>query len=274
MFSGIVKSAKPLVWALVLLLLTTYIFGVCIMPFVAEELARPQACAVRADLCDQLMEEFGSIWRSSYTLYKAVTGGADWGDTAAPLIEITWFLGVFFSVYVAFATLCVMNIITGVFVENANRTTTQDDENMVAEEFETRKRWFEEVQQLFQTSRNETKREIDLAEFESWTVNPMIQTRFRKLGLDVDDRNARAVFNLLDIDGTGSIDFDKFALGIEQLHGHARSLDIARVRLDCKKLQRQMALVRRELVVRDEMLAPVPRGTPPEASARLPRSQI
>merc|ERR1711953_885463 len=63
---------------------------------------------------------------------------------------------------------------------------------------------------------------------------------FRKLGMEVSQSNAKGIFHLLDIDDKGSIDLEKFALGIQQFHGFAKSLDIARIRLDNKRLARQI----------------------------------
>merc|ERR1711879_397982 len=81
-------------------------------------------------------------------------------------------------------------------------------------------------------------------EFSVWVQDVKVQYHFRKLGLEVNPKDSRTLFNLLDMDRTGMLDFDKFAIGVEQLRGQVRSLDIARVRLDCKKLEKQVIKVK------------------------------
>ena len=41
-----------------------------------------------------------------------------------------------------------LNIITGVFVDAAHRSSMKDEENMMAEEISRRKRFYDEVQKL------------------------------------------------------------------------------------------------------------------------------
>merc|ERR1712014_126215 len=87
--------------------------------------------------------------QTTYTLYKSVTGGVNWGTPNELLVAIHPALGAVFCVYVAFAMLCVMNTITGVFVDNATRHTARDEENMMADHVAARMQWFRDVEVLF-----------------------------------------------------------------------------------------------------------------------------
>merc|ERR1719456_697385 len=82
------------------------------------------------------------------TLYMSICGGVDWNDAGEPLMTIHESMGFLFAVYIAFAVFCVLNIVTGVFVENANKITTQGDESVIVDELVNR-RQAEEVQRLF-----------------------------------------------------------------------------------------------------------------------------
>merc|ERR1712113_1067003 len=85
-----------------------------------------------------------------YTLQIAITGGADWADIAQPLMSISPLLVFCFTLYVAFAVLCVLNIATGVFVQKAFKTKMHDDDAMLVEDQMKRREWLEEVQFLFE----------------------------------------------------------------------------------------------------------------------------
>merc|ERR1712048_162035 len=87
----------------------------------------------------EIFHHYGSFPRTFYTLYLAVSGGIDWKDASDPLIEISPILTMVFAMYITFAVLCVMNIITGVFVENAHQQTDEDFDQMIMEDLENRK---------------------------------------------------------------------------------------------------------------------------------------
>lgn len=54
-------------------------------------------------------------------LFMCITGGMDWIAFAKPLTEVNLMLGVAFAFFVALSLFAVFNVITGVFVENANK---------------------------------------------------------------------------------------------------------------------------------------------------------
>merc|ERR1719261_402071 len=86
------------------------------------------------------------------TLYMTISGGVDWGDVCKPLTDIHPVMGFLFAMYIAFGVLCVLNIVTGVFVENANKITSNDEDQMIMEELNQRKIWISEVKALFETA--------------------------------------------------------------------------------------------------------------------------
>merc|ERR1719156_143848 len=94
-----------------------FMFGVGVMQIAAEELAKPDH-ELNPNL---VMYFYGSLPRTVFTLYCTISGGIDWNDTVEPLITISPAIALFFSVYIAFAVFCVLNIVTGVFVENATK---------------------------------------------------------------------------------------------------------------------------------------------------------
>merc|ERR1711862_130553 len=96
-----------------------------------------------------LLEYYDSILRTMFTLFMCICGGVDWHDAVEPLVGIDPVLGFIFCLYVAFAMFCVLNIITGIFIESANKMAMQDDDHILLEELETRKEWHADVMRLF-----------------------------------------------------------------------------------------------------------------------------
>merc|ERR1719316_978019 len=78
---------------------------------------------------------FGSVLLSTYSLYKAMSGGADWGDVAQPLEDrISVLFAPFFCIYIAFAVFAVLNVVTGVFVNEAMVMASRDQELVIQEQ--------------------------------------------------------------------------------------------------------------------------------------------
>merc|ERR1719331_2142757 len=95
------------------------------------------------------LAHYSSLLRSAFSLYKAISGGEDWGILVEPLIGISPVLGLLFAMYIAFSVFCVLNVVTGVFVENTSKIKENDTDHMIMEELSERSRYLLEVRNLF-----------------------------------------------------------------------------------------------------------------------------
>lgn len=222
-----------LLWALVLLFLIMFMFAIFVMQIVADYGTGDQVA--------NATQFYGTLIRSIYTLYMAICGGIDWGQASEPLLEISPVLGFAFGTYIAFAVLCVMNIITGVFVENANQITSRDEDNLLLEDLSNRQRWLGDVKQLFEDVDDDGSGEVEFKEFERHLQDDRIQLYFRKLGVELESEHTRKFFDLLDFDSDGRLNLDEFVLGLSKLHGKARSIDVAHLLHNSNRLSTQLA---------------------------------
>merc|ERR1719230_325185 len=81
----------------------------------------------------ELQQFWGSVGSAVLSCYWCITGGQDWAVIIGPLVEETGTQvhNVVFSMFVAFATMVLMNLVTGVFVEGAQRLTKEDRDKEV-----------------------------------------------------------------------------------------------------------------------------------------------
>jgi len=142
MVAGILSSLKPLAWALLLLGIIMYVFSVCVLQFVAERVTNLPAEDTDAV---ELRQFYSSLTHTMRTLWMSISGGVDWGDASRPLGDIHSLLEGAFILYVAFALLCVLNIVTGVFVENANKSYRADEAHLMLEDAQSRKQVMENM---------------------------------------------------------------------------------------------------------------------------------
>merc|ERR1712070_1067652 len=109
MVAGILASLKVVLWAMVVLLLIVYLFGVVIAITIPDD---TQLLAVDQE-GDRFL--FGSLAAIMCALFMSITGGVDWIIIARPLNEESIFLGVAFAFFVALSMFAVFNVITGLF---------------------------------------------------------------------------------------------------------------------------------------------------------------
>eukprot|EP00927_Polykrikos_kofoidii_P009785 TRINITY_DN14100_c0_g1_i2.p1 TRINITY_DN14100_c0_g1~~TRINITY_DN14100_c0_g1_i2.p1 ORF type:complete len:610 (-),score=69.67 TRINITY_DN14100_c0_g1_i2:2-1831(-) len=252
---GVMNSSKMLLWALFFLSVIMFIFGTTIMHLLEEhfvELMRPNEqfrdTMNRLKATDPPTEEnvrflvssFGSLQATIVTLWLSATGGFDWGETFFALFQRSKLCGVVFMMWMAFAILCVLNIITGVFVESASKLTLMDKDVAYVEDFESRRRWAAEARDLFRLIDTDQSETIDLHEFVTASEDLRVQALFRKVGVDVGAYNAEGLFVLFDFHNEGFLEAEAFFEGLQQLHGTARSIDMIHMKLQSRKFRDQL----------------------------------
>jgi len=225
MVVGILASIRPLFWCLVLLFLVMYVFAVGLMQIVVHNYLR-----LPGEVQEELTEYFGSLPQSIYTLFLCISGGIDWQDAANPLMEVSWLLVFALTVYVAFCTMCVLNIVTGIFVDNASQMSAKDEDLMLMEEIEKRKAWIQQVKEFFEQADEDGTGELTWEEFSLQLQDLRVQRCLEKLGIDVNATSHESIFQQFDFDGSGTIAIGEFTTSLMRFHGAARSMDIAEVR--------------------------------------------
>merc|ERR1712137_403657 len=226
MFYGLECSFQALFWAVLVL------FGV--MSLFAVFFTAALMDAFEAN--DDLYMYYGTLGRSTYSLVKAVTGGQSWAEISDPLFNFNAFYGVLFVLYVLFTLWALMNVITGIFVEHVARMAQRDAESVVRDELHARREHMQNMKHLFMSADGDNSGGLTLEEFKRHVGNARIRAYFRTLGLDITE--AESLYYLLDFDGDGEIEADEFIMGLTQLKGPAKSLDMAHLRHDIKKVLR------------------------------------
>ncbi|CAE7421180.1 SCN4A [Symbiodinium natans] len=129
--------------------------------------------------------------------------------------DVSPLMGAFITAYVAFSVLAMMNVITGIFVENAATFSKEDKDHYVVSH----------VLNLFRKSNLNEKDELSLVEFQRMLETKELRELFQAVDVDVND--AESLFRLLDIDETGTLSPQELVDGWIRLRGPAKALDLA-----------------------------------------------
>eukprot|EP00812_Abedinium_dasypus_P010790 NODE_438_length_1563_cov_343.944297.p1 GENE.NODE_438_length_1563_cov_343.944297~~NODE_438_length_1563_cov_343.944297.p1 ORF type:complete len:432 (+),score=131.80 NODE_438_length_1563_cov_343.944297:118-1296(+) len=236
---GIKGSLVSLGWCVVMLLIVMTLAGTLIMQLLVQDLASADSAEG-----DFIVENFGSMWKTLYTLHLSGMAGMDWGEISGPLLDITPIGGAAYLCYVVFSILCMMNIITGLFVDKATSVIACDTRYMQLQELQSQAVIFKQLTQVFMRGHDELADGLVTVEmFVESISDDRNQAYLRKLGIVIDATNAQNVFNFMDFDADGVLSLEELISALMNLSGNARQLTMVRLEERVRALQTGMSLL-------------------------------
>jgi len=177
-----------------------------------------------ADLVTSLNTSFGSMYKSMCLLFEGISGGGDWGDLAGGLKDVGEVPYICFALYVVFTTLGVLNIVTGFFVEGTMQASASAKDEMLKVAHDKKSAMVELIGDLFHELDTDNSGLLSWEELEAHLYDEALQNYFCVLEMEQDE--AKDLFRLLDIHGTGEVGIDDFVNGCLRIMGSPKNLDI------------------------------------------------
>eukprot|EP00930_Biecheleria_cincta_P034132 TRINITY_DN23608_c0_g1_i2.p1 TRINITY_DN23608_c0_g1~~TRINITY_DN23608_c0_g1_i2.p1 ORF type:complete len:620 (+),score=123.57 TRINITY_DN23608_c0_g1_i2:31-1860(+) len=189
-----------------------------------------------------LDKHYSNLFTCMFHLFQALTGGIDWNEMVVPMMEhVTPLLGLVYALYVMFSLLAVMNVITGIFVSTAMKAA-KDDQDKIGIAF---------LEELFDKMDERKTGKVGWDDFQKHLNTMHMQELFKSI--DLDPSEADCVFKLLDLDGSGELQFSEFLNGCLRLRGPAKALDVLLLlRETTQQFQRQTELVQKSKRVQEQ----------------------
>jgi len=224
--TSVVCTMRHLFWTLVILFIMIFIIAIALTQLVLD--CRLRNRDTGTDISD-LLNLWDTLGRSGLTLFEAILGGIDWDIALMPLIHhIGIFMAPVFCFFIAFSLLALMNVVTGVFVENAIDSVNRDKE----------KHLVETARELFEQADPDGTGVLTWEQFGRHLQHPTMRGYFK--GLGVNSGSARALFKMLDHDNRGSINAAEFLTGTLRLRGDAKAIDIAALLAENRRMVRSL----------------------------------
>jgi len=236
MVAAILSSMISLSWALILLLMLIYLFAIFIMQGVLQSLQDEEELPWRSE--SALLRHYGTLGDSIITLFKAISGGMDWGDVAQPLQELHMGYFLCFVLFVIVVTFGILNIVTAVFVEDAKGIANIEKAPVIQQHMEERKAHAEALKALFRDADTDNSGTLTRQELEFQLSSNEAAASLSLLDLDV--REACAFFELLDLDGDGVVSSEEFVDGLMRIKGSASGVDLATMMSENKRLYQRL----------------------------------
>jgi len=238
MLLSIFNALHSLFWAFALLVLIMFVFSIAIMQTLVHHLEETLA---DGRTISDLKKWYGTLPLTMYSLMRAISGGADWGDMVSPLADISQWYQVMFTLYVVFVVFGVLNVLTGVFVQTAGEIIDRD---LIVESEEARAEGFmKEMKSLFDEFDTDKTGKLSWTKFHTYIKKEKVQAYLSARGLDCSD--ASTLFKLLAQDANEEVDIMKFILGCIRLRGNARSIDLMVLRMELQTVEAEVQLLLR-----------------------------
>jgi hypothetical protein len=236
MVLSILSSAGSLVWSIVLFVIDIYLFSIYLVQAVTGHLSSDDRTNVLYD--DALVKFFGTVLAAGNTLFQAVAGGISWVEIYDVLVEVGWIHGVIFIFYIFLTWFALTNIITGIFVDTAIQGAQHDRDEVIQGHILTKDSQLNQLKDIFHECDTDASGSLTMEEFEHHLEDKTVRANLAVLGLETDE--AIGVFRLLDIDNSGSVTIDEFLMGCMRFKGNARSIDLATLMYENKRMYKQI----------------------------------
>ncbi|CAE7448373.1 Cacna1c [Symbiodinium pilosum] len=208
--SSIVFTLKSLVWALVLLSLIIYGFGI-VFTQAATLYVMDLGADGSVDESDPTLLAINEYWHdlpgSMLTLFMAICGGVSWENALRPMGVVSGWCAFLFLFYISFCYFAVLNVVTGVFCQSAIESAQSDHEMIMQNIMQNKEAHIRKVRSLFSNLDADESGYISLVELEQNMHKKSVRTYFEALELDVSD--AWTFFKLLDTDGGSAIEIEE-----------------------------------------------------------------
>ncbi|CAE7764128.1 Scn8a [Symbiodinium sp. CCMP2592] len=252
----VADSVKQLLWALVMFLLIMYVFAITLTSSCTDWL-KEQVNYNLPDWEQRIMAGshgegikhvhhfFGNVPRSVYTLFQTTLGGISWHEVTDSLAQVDVLSFCLMFAYIIFTILALMNVFTGVFVDNAVQNSKKQRKIQIEETIDRKRTSLDQIIEFFVATDLNGDGAISLDEIQLLLQDPVMSAYFDMIGFRPGDASLLA--ELLDRDGSGDISLQEFIAGCERMKGEAKGIDVHMLLLECSVLNEKLDVLHENL---------------------------
>jgi hypothetical protein len=190
-----------------------------------------------------LTQSFNSVQTAMITMFKTVTGGEDWANFYTAMLPLGFRYSGLYIFFIAFCNFAFMNVLTGMFMENAMNFAKPDREAMAHEMHKADLQQVRALTELFEELDEDKDGAMTQQEFlDCMTNHPAVKDLFSSQGLEIKD--TELFFRMLQDHEGVPMDINDFVDGCMKMKGGAKSMDIQALRFrlrDMRKVQADMS---------------------------------
>ena len=211
MVMSIIACMRSLCWAGIVMIFIFYVFGISLTQGFVDHCMKNGWCMDEP----KLLKHFGSVDATMLSLYEAMTGGISWGELLDLIRPFGAMYILIFLAYINISILAVLNVVTGLFVENAMQTSKADAEALIQEEMQDNMNLASNIKAIFDAMDTDNSGSIGMDEFYEALDDDRMVAFFNAMRLSIGEVDT--LFMLLDQDKKGTVSYDEFLNGFMNL---------------------------------------------------------
>jgi len=230
-----------LLWSVVLLCLVQMLASLFLQSLLEEYIVdkdKPEVARL------EVFMYYGTFARNMLTMFEITLG--NWMPPCRALVENVseWWM-LFFLGQKTVIGFSVVTVITSVFIQETFKVATIDDKIMIMSKERARRTHIQKVNALFGHVDQDGNGFLDMHEFTNALADSGLRTWLAAMELEVRDN--KQLFELLDADGDGQINVQELVDGVGRLKGVAKSYDLVGVEKCNKKVMNDLQLMQNQL---------------------------
>lgn len=228
----ILGSLRSMVWAMLLVVVSSYVFALVIVQGVAEKLSGE--IDFDQDRLQDIWNYWGSLGDSMLTLFMAISGGINWRSASQSLQDVGIIYQLVFMLYVAWFTFVLTNVITAIVVESTMQFGGKDMQGEIQSQLEKKEEYESSLRCVFEEMDTNGDGQISYEAFTEKLGKPEFWGFLSSLGLEIAD--ADTFFYMLSDHGRKTVTLDQFVAGCIRMRGPAQALDLNDLRVKSERL--------------------------------------
>jgi hypothetical protein len=172
-------------------------------------------------------KHFGSMPQGMLSLFQASTGGIDWQDLSDPLWAVSPFALLAFLGYICMMSYAILNILTGICVNNANRAAEDDFDLSFHAERSKHKNVIQGLKNIFHAGDTRGEGTVTWTDLDKHLHDPQVRALFKKI--DLETFHLKSFFDMMgadEADEEPSIQIDSFIRGCMRLRCTVKNIDL------------------------------------------------
>jgi len=217
---GILDSIRTVFWVTLVAIVSIYCFAVALCTLAGHE----QSIKERWPLADIYV---GSVGKSMMTVMQVITLDSWTEDIARPLLEVSPGTLAVLLLAIVWLTFGTLNILVAVMVERIS-SISQDSKLASQKVLEkTENTLLRSIAMEFDSFDKEGRGQLDFSAFRKMIRTKSLSIKLGLLGIQVDE--AEGLFDLMDVDRSGTVTPGEFIAGLQKLKGSAKGQDVVQL---------------------------------------------
>eukprot|EP00927_Polykrikos_kofoidii_P086550 TRINITY_DN9731_c0_g2_i1.p1 TRINITY_DN9731_c0_g2~~TRINITY_DN9731_c0_g2_i1.p1 ORF type:complete len:746 (+),score=110.33 TRINITY_DN9731_c0_g2_i1:135-2372(+) len=241
LLNGLASSVKAVFYGAIMLFAMLALWSIVLVVIV-----HPINVIVDHHDCPRCARAYMSVSNSILTLFQTLVVGDSWGEIAIPIIDKEpWTFAIFILIMLT-VSLGLMNLILAVVVESAAENREKDVEQRWKCEAISRMRQKADLLDLCQEIDSDQNGTLTLEELLTASTD-CVAFRHLMAEMGIGEKDISQVFNLLDADDSGDVDYSEFVDHVYQLRFGDEKLLLGMTKGKVLEVQKELSRVRNEV---------------------------